>query len=252
MTETLTLTPPRSDVPVRRTGPSLPALIGLEMHKSTSHRSGTAFAGAAGLFGPVGIAVAALEAEIGWAAGPIGVAGMLTGMVLLSLGVVSTASEWTNGSVQTTYLLVPSRGRVLAAKAAAVALLGAAFAAASAALSVAVIAVVGTEGIDWDGTGRALLAVVGAGAAFAVTGAGVGAALANTPAALTVLYLLILGVLPLVRIGKPELGEKLDPAQATLELAQGGLVAQSVLVLAGWVIVSAVAGWVLTSRRAVQ
>ncbi|MCZ2858676.1 hypothetical protein [Blastococcus sp. VKM Ac-2987] len=252
MTATLTLTPVRSDVAVRRTGPSLPALVGIEVRKSLSHRSGTALAGAAVLLGPVGIALAALEAEIGWAAGPIGIAGMLTGMVLLSLGVVSTASEWTHRTVQTTFLLVPHRGRVLAAKATAVALLGAAFAAVSAALSLAVIAVVGVDDVNWDGTARALVAVVGAGAAFAVTGAGVGAAVANTPAALTALYLLILGVLPLVRMGKPELGEKLDPAQATLELAQGVHGTQSVLVLVGWVVVSSVAGWVLTHRRAVQ
>ena len=37
---------------------------------------------------------------------------------------------------------------------------------------------------------------VAAGAAFAVIGAGVGAALANTPAALTTLYLMVLGVMP--------------------------------------------------------
>ena len=50
--------------------------------------------------------------------GPLVVTGMLTALVLLSLGVLSTAGEWSHGTVQTTYLLEPRRGRVMAAKAA--------------------------------------------------------------------------------------------------------------------------------------
>lgn len=88
-----------------------------------------------------------------------------------------------------------------------------------------------------------------AGAVFAVIGAGIGAATANTTAALTVLYLLILGVLPLVRVGKPGLGDAVDPAYAVM---QGWEEARSILILTGWVVVSSVAGWVLTQRRPVQ
>ena len=50
---------------------------------------------------------------------------MLTALVLVSLGVLSTAGEWSHGSIQTTFLLEPRRGRVMATKAAAVALMGA-------------------------------------------------------------------------------------------------------------------------------
>ena len=57
--------------------------------------------------------------------GPLVVTGMLSALVLVSLGVLSTAGEWSHGSVQTTFLLEPRRGRVMAAKAAAVALMGA-------------------------------------------------------------------------------------------------------------------------------
>ena len=51
----------------------------------------------------------------------LGVGGMLTALLLLALGVLSTAGEWGNSSIQNTFLLVPQRGRVVAAKAAAMA-----------------------------------------------------------------------------------------------------------------------------------
>ena len=253
MTTTLSPAPPLgSSVEVRRTGPSLPALVGLEMRKSLSHRSGIAFGASAVLMGPVGLLLAALDAEFGWVAGPMGVVAMMTGLVMLALGVISTAGEWTQRTVQTTFLLVPRRGLVLAAKAAAVALLGAAFAALSAAASLGVIAAVGTQDLAWDGWLQASSVTVAAGAVFAVIGAGIGAATANTTAALTVLYLFVLGVLPLVRVGKPELGDAVDPAYAVMLLGQGMEEARSLLVLTGWVVVSSVAGWVLTHRRPVQ
>ena len=254
MTTTLTSSIPSlgSGVAVRGTGPSLPALVGLEMRKSLSSRSGWAFAASAVLMGPVGLLLAALDAEFGWVAGPMGVVAMMTGLVLLALGVVSTAGEWTHRTVQTTFLLVPRRGLVLAAKSVAVALLGAALAAVSAALSLAVIAAVGVDDLNWDGWLRATLVTVAAGAVFAVIGAGIGAATANTTAALTVLYLFIMGVLPLVRVGKPELGDAVDPAHATMLLGQGMEETRSVLILTGWVVVSSIAGWVLTHRRPVQ
>jgi ABC-2 type transport system permease protein len=255
MTTTLTSSVPAlgSAVDVRRTGPSLPGLVGLEMRKSLSHRSGTAFAASAVLMGPVGLVLAALDAEFGGVTGPMGVVAMMTGLVMLGLGVVSTAGEWSHGTVQTTFLLVPRRGLVLVAKAIGVALLGAAFAAVSAAASLVVIAVVGTDDLNWDGWVQATVVTVAAGAVFAVIGAGIGAATANTTAALTVLYLLILGVLPLVRVGKPELGDAVDPAYAVMLLGQGwGEQTRSILILTGWTVVSCVAGWILTHRRPVQ
>jgi ABC-2 type transport system permease protein len=248
-----TLVLPPSAGTTRPSGPSVAVLTGIEMRKSVSARSGKALAVVAVLLGPVAMALAAATGEpMGGAAAPIGVIGMLTGLVLLSLGVLSTAGEWSHGTVQTTFLLVPRRGRVLAAKGAAVAVLGAALAAASAALGAAVLVVAEGDQLVWDGAVQALLAVVAAGAAFAVTGAGVGAALANTPASLTGLYLVILGVLPIVRTFEPEIGTRLDPAEAVLALAQGQSETRSILIVTGWVVISSVAGWVLTHRRAVQ
>ena len=63
--------------------------------------------------------------------------------------------------------------------------------------------------------------VVAAGAAFAVTGAGVGAAVANAPAALTALYLAVLGVMPVRRPFQPEIAAKPDLNGSILPLAQG-------------------------------
>ena len=237
---------------VRAGAPSPAALVGVEVRKSLSTRSGRALAAAAALLAPAATAVIASASEegLGSVAGPIGVMGMLTGLVLVALGVLSSAGEWSHRTVQTTYLLVPRRGRVLAAKAVAVALLGAVLAAVSAALTAGALALL-EDGVSWDGGGRALGVVVAAGAVLAVTGTGIGAALTNTPAALTSFYLVVLGVLPLVRAFEPEVGTRLDPAEAVLSLAQGDATLQPALVLTGWLVVGLVAGALVTRRRAV-
>jgi ABC-2 type transport system permease protein len=238
---------------VRSTGASVPSLVGLEIRKSLSTRSGKSLAAASILLAPAAAAVAATASSepLGSVTGPLGALGMLTGLVLLSFGVLSTAGEWSHRTVQTTYLLVPHRGRVLATKAVAVALMGAAFAAMAAALVAGVLALL-VSGASWAGVGLAFGAVVAAGAAFAVIGAGVGAATANTPAALTGLYLVILGGIPVLRTFKPEIGDKIDPAGATLALAQGQATTQSILILSAWMGVALVAGAVMTRRRQVS
>ncbi|MGY1653171.1 hypothetical protein [Geodermatophilus sp. SYSU D01119] len=238
--------------PVRAGGPSAATLVGVEVRKSLSTRSGRSLAAAAALLAPAAtvLVASASDEDLGSVTGPIGVMGMLTGLVLVALGVLSSAGEWSHRTVQTTYLLVPRRGRVLGAKAAAVGLLGAALAAVSAALVAGALALL-ADGVSWDGAGRALGVVAAAGAVFALVGTGIGAALANTPAALTSFYLVVLGVLPLVRTFKPEVGSRLDPAEAVLALAQEQAQTQSLLVLAGWLVASLAAGAVVTRRRAV-
>jgi hypothetical protein len=91
-----------------------------------------------------------------------------------------------------------------------------------------------------------------AGVVFPLVGAGVGAAFGNTAAALTGVYLVDLGVLPLLQVFQPALADRIDPGNAVLELAQGDHTGRSVLVLAVWVGVSVVAGVLMTRRRAVQ
>lgn len=238
---------------VRRARASFPAQVWLETRKSVSTRSGLAVVAASALFAPVVIAVVAAAATepLDNVVGPLVLAGMLSALALLSLGVLSTAGEWTHGSVQTTYLLEPRRSRVLAAKAVAVALLGALAAAVADALGGGVLALM-EPSATWNGAGRAIAMVTVAGAAFALIGAGVGAALGNTPGALTGLYLVNLGVLPLLQTFKPTLADKIDPGNAVLELARGTHQTQSVVVLAVWVGAALIAGAVMTRRRAVQ
>jgi ABC-2 type transport system permease protein len=238
---------------VRRTGPSLPAAVGLEVRKSLSTRSGLALVVAATLLAPAAIAVAAgtTNEPLTNVVGPLVVTGMLSALVLVSLGVLATAGEWSHGSVQTTFLLEPRRGRVMAAKAAAVALIGAVVAVVAAGIS-SVVLVTMEPSASWDGAGRALLMVAVAGATFALIGAGVGAAVGNTPGALTGIYLLDLGVLPVLQTVKPALADKIDPGNAILELAQGTHQVLSVVVLAVWAGVALVAGTVMSRRRQVS
>ncbi len=236
----------------RRTGPSFPALTGLEIRKSLSTRSGRSVAALAVGVGPLGVLIASLTSGAGVvpAAVAIGIMGMLVALVLLALGVLSTAGEWTHKSVQTTYLLVPQRGRVLAAKAAAMGLLGLVLAGLGVGLAVAALAAF-APGVVWFAATQAVIAVIASGAAFAVIGAGIGAALGNSAAAMTATYLTLLGILPVVSSVEPEIAEKLDPASAIQTLAQHGAAATPILVIAGWVVVSTVAGIVITRRRSV-
>jgi hypothetical protein len=237
---------------VRATGPSLPTLVRIEMRKSLSTRSGKALAGAAVVLPPAAMAIASAGGEaIGAATGPIAAMGIFAALLLLALGVLSTAGEWTHRTVQTTFLLVPQRGRVLASKGLAVGLLAAALAALSTAASTAVLATTLGGDLSWTGTPQAMATVVAAGAAFAVIGAGVGAAVANVPAALTTLYLVVLGVMPVLSTVQPEIAANVDPNGAILSLAQGQDQGRAVGILVGWVVVTTVAGAVLTKRRSV-
>src|SRR3954447_1093287 len=158
----------------RRTSPSLPSAIWLEVRKSLSTRSGIAVAVAATLLAPAAIAIASGTASehLDNVLGPLVVTGLLSALVLVSLGVLSTAGEWSHGTVQTTFLLEPRRGRVMLAKSVAVALRGAVVAATAAGLSALRLAVM-EPSASWDGGARAILFVAVPGAVFALIGAGV-------------------------------------------------------------------------------
>jgi len=62
----------------------------------------------------------------------------------------------------------------------------------------------------------------------------------------------VLGVMPVLENLKPAVASKIDPANAVLDLAQGTHQTTAILILAGWVMISSVAGVVMTRRRAVQ
>jgi ABC-2 type transport system permease protein len=250
MTEILTSAPRPA---VRPTGPSPVSLVGLEIRKSLSTRSGKAVVVAGAVVAPIATTLLAFTGEkLDAVSGPIGAMGLVTALVLIPLGVLATAGEWSHRTVQTTFLQVPNRTKVVAAKVAAVALIGAVLSAIAIAASAAVLSVGPVGDPSWDGVPMAMAVGVAAGAAFAVIGAGVGAAMANTPAALTTLYLTLLGGMPALRLIQPEIAEKLDPTDAVLQLAIGNGGTSQTLTLVGWVVVTTVVGTIVTRRRAVQ
>ena len=256
MTSTLTAAPTTATgvaarPAVRRGDASLAALIALEVRKSLSTRSGRLVAAASALVAPAAVTIALLAGEsFGPAMEPLAVVGSLGVLVLLALGVLSTAGEWTHHTVQTTFLAVPRRGRVVAAKVVALAGLGALLTAVGVAAAAALMPAAGGD-VVWDGTVRAAAVLVAGGAAFAVIGAGIGAAVTNAPAALTGTYLVVLGAFPVVLAVRPAIGEKIDPTTSLVSLATDTGGVTPVLVVAGWVVLTVLAGSVVTLRRAV-
>jgi ABC-2 type transport system permease protein len=239
-------------VPGRRLAdrrPPLARLVGLEIRKSLSTRSGVALTGASAVLPAGAVALMlALNDSPPNAATMLALLGTLVGMLLIAVGVLSTAGEWTHGTVQTTFLTVPRRDRVLAAKYAGAAVLGAAISAVVVATTFAVAAV-GAD-FSWAGAGTAAVATIGAGAALTVVGAGIGAAICNAPAALTGTYLVLLVGMSVLNSAKPTWGKHVDPLSAMFDLIEGDAAARPIAVLAGWLVATAVAGIAVTRRRA--
>ena len=97
------------------------------------------------------------------------------------------------------------------------------------------------------------MATVAAGAALTVVGAGIGAAVANAPAALTGTYLVLLVGMTILNGVKPAWGRTVDPLGATFNLIgqDGGRPAgRGAGRLGRWS--TTVAGAVVTRRRAIS
>ena len=253
---TAVLDRPVTAVPERRLAdrrPPLARLVGLEIRKSLSTRSGLALTGAAAVLPAGAVALMlALNDSPPTAATLLALLGTLVSMLLIAVGVLSTAGEWTHGTVQTTFLAVPRRGRVLAAKYAGVALLGAAISAVVVGSTFAVAAVGADADFSWTGAGAAAVATVGAGAALTVVGAGIGAAVGNAPAALTGTYLFLLVGMTVLNGAKPSWGKHVDPLAAMFDLIEGDATVRPIAVLAGWLVTTAIAGIAVTRRRAIS
>jgi ABC-2 type transport system permease protein len=233
--------------------PPLTRLIGLEIRKILSTRSGLALAGAAAVT-PAAVTAVMLtlaDAPPG-AATLLALLGTLVALLMIAIGVLSTAGEWTHGTVQTTFLAVPRRGRVLTAKYAGTALLGAVVSAVVVGSTLAVAAVGTGSGFSWAGTGVAIAATIGAGAALTVVGAGIGAAVGNAPAALTGTYLVLLVAINILNGAKPGWGKHVDPLSAVFDLVEGDAAARPIAVLTAWVLTTAIAGIVVTRRRTIS
>lgn len=233
--------------------PPLGRLIGLEVRKSLSTRSGLALTAAAAVLpaGAVGLMMA-LKDSPPTAATMLALLGTLVSMLLIAVGVLATAGEWTHGTVQTTFLAVPRRGRVLTAKYAGAALLGAAISAIVVASTYGVATIGAGAGFSWTGAGVAAVATVGAGAALTVVGAGIGAAIGNAPAALTGTYLVLLVGMTVLDNARPTWGKHVDPLSAMFDLVEGDATARPIAILAAWLLVTAVAGIAVTRRRAIS
>jgi ABC-2 type transport system permease protein len=248
---TATLTPTRPPVPRRR--PPLARLTALEIRKSLSTRSGVALTVAAAVL-PVGALslMLALDDPPPNAPTMLALLGTLVALLLLAVGILSTAGEWTHGTVQTTFLTVPRRDRVLAAKYAGMALLGAALSALVVATTYALAAVGAGSDFSWAGAPVAALATVAAGAAMTVVGTGIGAAVGNAPAALTGTNLVLVVGMSVLNTAKPVWGKRVDPLSAMFDVIQRDATARPVAVLAGWLLVTTVAGALITRRRAIS
>ena len=96
------------------------------------------------------------------------------------------------------------------------------------------------------------MATVGAGAALTVVGAGIGAAIGNAPAALTGTYLVLLVGMTVLNSAKPIWGKHVDPLSAMFDLVEGDATARPIAILAGWLLVTAIAGIAVTRRRAIS
>lgn len=244
-------------VPGRRLAdrrPPLARLVGLEIRKSLSTRSGVALTGASAVLPAGAVALMlALNDSPPNAATMLALLGTLVGMLLIAVGVLSTAGEWTHGTVQTTFLTVPRRSRVLTAKYAGMALLGGTIAAVVVGTTFAVAEVGAPAAFTWAGAASAAAATVAVGAAMTVVGAGIGAAVANAPAALTSTYTVLLVALPVLQGVRPAWAHRIDPLQAASDFIgpEGGS-GRPIAVLAGWVLVTGLAGAVVTRRRAIS
>jgi ABC-2 type transport system permease protein len=233
--------------------PPLTRLVGLEIRKSLSTRSGLALAAVAAVLPAGAVAwILAVDSAPPGAATMLALLGTLVAMLLIAVGVLSTAGEWTHGTVQTTFLAVPRRSRVLIAKYAGTALIGAVLSAVVVGTTFAVAAAGTGGGFSWAGAGLAAAATIGAGAALTVVGAGIGAAVANAPAALTGTYLTLLVAINVLNAAMPAWGKRVDPLAAMFDLIEGDAAARPIAVLAGWLVVSTVAGAVVTRRRSIS
>ena len=232
-------------------GPSIARLTAIEIRKSLSTRSGRAIAASAYMVAPHWVPIVIVTGQdLSDPPAMLGELGMLTGLLMLALGVLSTAGEWSHRTLQSTFLAVPRRERVLAAKGLAMALLGAAYTALGLISSVAILAIWGPS-LDWGAVATSVAVGTVGGAVFTVMGAGIGAAVCNAPAALTGTYLTLLIAPPLLHRLSPTLAEVLDPGSAVIQLASGNPSAARIAAVTGWLVVTAAAGMMITRRRAV-
>ena len=256
-----TLTP--SAPAVRRTEPRRPSLLRLtavELRKSTDTRAGRWLLVAVGVLSLVGLAYVLWDAG----GGPTTYRAYATtaldagGGLLPVLGVLAMTSEWTQRTALTTYALVPRRGRVLAAKLAAALLLGVVavvVVAAVSALAALTGGLVTGDPVVWDGAGRLLGGQLLSTLLLMLMGAGSGALLQQTPAAL-VTYFVAPPLVTLAATAVLDDGARwvsiLDASARVGQLDVSGAVAPTLVALALWIALPLALGALRTLRRDVS
>jgi ABC-2 type transport system permease protein len=179
------------------------------------------------------------------------------------VGIIMITTEFRHFTSRPTFLIEPRRGRVIVAKILVAALVGVIYGIVCVALTAAImIPWFGAKGvtIGWIDSGvlQSLLSALVVIALFAVVGIGVGVLVRNQIAAVigTLVYLFVLEplitIIPVVKNVYPYLpgaaaaaitGANRSSGLAHLDALHGGLV------LLGWGLLFAVAGWMFTIRR---
>jgi hypothetical protein len=241
--------------------PSSARLVGVELRKTVDTRAGRWLLAVLG-----GLAVAALGYRL-WNAGntPVGYehwfGTALTGvqMLLPVLGVLAMTSEWTQRTALSTFTLVPQRGRVLAVKLVAALVLAVAVVLAVAALSAVATLVGGAltgDVVAWGDVPRLVGGAVVATGLSVLMGAGFGALLQHTTAAIVAFFLapMLWGAVAVPLFGD-HVARWLDVFSAFAAVAAfdvAGVVAQTLVAVGAWVVLPLALGVVRSLRREVS
>lgn len=242
------------------TPPSLARLSAVEVRKVLDTRSGRWF-----LVAVVALAAVGLVNDLVQSSGPVRFSGAfgattdILRLLLPVLGVLSMTGEWTQRTALTTFALVPQRGRVLAAKLAAVlavtivvVLLVAAACAGGVALTAALTGQRADLGDAGGQVGQALLEI----ALWMLMGAGIGALVQSTAAGLVAFLVLptLVSAGAVIALGDGP-GAWVSVVVAindASDLHLSAPVAPPLTAIALWVVLPLVAGTVRTLRRQVS
>ena len=152
-------------------------------------------------------------------------AGGVWGVFILLLGIVGATGEHRHGTITATLLVTPDRELVVAAKAIAYALVGAALTVVIDAIAAAIaLPWLSAKGAPLPGPGDMGLVLLGGivyGALAGALGVGVGALLRNQVGAVVIVLVAMLMVEPIVAGLRPEIGRYL-PQTASQSLLSGG------------------------------
>lgn len=176
-------------------------------------------------------------------------------LLLPVLGVLAMTGEWTQRTALTTFTLVPQRGRVLVAKLAAVLVIAVCVVLVAAAVCAVAVTVTGSV-TDLAGAGGEVGAALISTALWMLMGAGFGALLQSTPAALvTYLVLPSLASAGAVVVLGDSAGAWVNIVTALADVSRLQLpspVAPPLTAIALWVALPLVVGAVRTLRREVS